>query len=792
MIYFECQKLKVLTLTALLGSLLLISSCGQSLESHLTRGEEYLKARKYDAALMQFRAAVDIDENSKEAQWGLARAYEKQEKFLETIEALRRVIDLAPENLEAQSKLGNYYLLFNPPQIQEAERILADIRKRDPKFIEGHILHASILSIRGKREKEIVPVLRRAISFDKKRTESYLALSRFYMTIDKADEAEATIKEGIKANPGRALGHVEYGRFLTYTDRADEAEKQFVNAVKLEPKDIDTGLAMASFYTTNRQYEKAEKKLLDLARLQENSPESGMDLGNFYRLVDREDDAIRAYQQILTEYKDFARARYALAGIYLGQKDFVRVQEQIDALLSINDQDAEALMIRAKVNLADNKPEEAVKDLEEVLKKQPSLGDALYNMVRARLALGQIDQARAFIGDLEKYHPNFKRLSLVKIEMAFSANEPEKALAEAKSLIFQMERAFSPDVFKAQENEGLRVAGITARGLAYLRLGKIQEAKADLTEVVRLSPDSAGAKVNLAKVYLAGRDLNGAENLYSRALENDKGNFDALSGLVSVLNRRGKFKSAGSRIDANLKSAAGDKNLIAALYFLKSEVFSASGNANAAETELKKSIKEDENYLPSYSAYASLLISRNQTDEALKQYQTVADKKPSPSVYTLIGMLEDGRGKYVEAEKHYRKALEMNPDTPIAANNLAWLIADSGRGNLDEAMRLAREVTMMNPKISSYYDTLGWVYYKKGFRDQAVEQFKKAVALDLGEAQQSGRPTNPGYRLRLGMALHSAGQKVEAKREIAVALSTGNGQFSPKELQSAKQILGES
>ncbi len=241
-----------------------------------------------------------------------------------------------------------------------------------------------------------------------------------------------------------------------------------------------------------------------------------------------------------------------------------------------------------------------------------------------------------------------------------------------------------------------------------------------------------------------------------------------------------------------MKQAGGDKSLVAALHFLKSEVFSSAGSVKAAEIELKKSMAADENYLPSYSAYASLLISRNQTDEALKQYRKVVAKKPSPSVYTLIGMLEDGRGRFAEAEKHYRKALEMNPDTPIAANNLAWLIADTGNGNLDEAMRLAREVTALNPRVSSYYDTLGWVYFKKGFKDQAVEQFKKAVALDAGEAQRAGRTPNPGYRLRLGMALHSAGQTIEAKREIAAALSVGNGQFSPQELKSAKQILGDS
>ena len=47
---------------------------------------------------------------------------------------------------------------------------------------------------------------------------------------------------------------------------------------------------------------------------------------------------------------------------------------------------------------------------------------------------------------------------------------------------------------------------------------------------------------------------------------------------------------------------------------LKSDVFTAQKNLQAAEAELKKAIELDENYLPAYSAYASLLIARNQTD----------------------------------------------------------------------------------------------------------------------------------------------------------------------------------
>ncbi len=790
----ECQRFHTrnLLLTVLTALLILVTACGQSLESHLKRGEEFLQKRKFQDAEMQFRAAMDIDDTSSEAHWGLARSYESQGKFLETVQELKRVTELAPDNLEAKAKLGNYLLLFTPPQIEEAEKVLADIFKLDKNFIEGHILKASILSAQGKPENEVVGVLNHAISLDKKRTESYLALARFYMKSNKAEDAEATIKTAISVNDKRALGYLEYGRFLTFANRRDEAEAPFKKATEVEPKNVEAWESLASHYLGLRQVEKAEQAYKDLVKIQGNSPESRMDLGNFYSVVNRDDDAIKVYQGILSEQTDYARARYKLADIYLEREDFEKVNEEIEILLSVNDSDGEALMLRAKLKLQENKAEEAVADLEEVLKKQPSLQTALFYMSQARLALGEVDQARSFIGDLERFHPKYRRTSLLKIQAAFLANEPQIALQEANKLINSVSRTFSTDTYNAQENEELRVRGITARGIANLTLGNMVAAENDLMEVVRLSPNSAGAKINLARIYVAKRDFAYAGNLYSGALKIEPKNFDALSGIVSVLVKQKNYTGAKGKIDEAVKLNGGDKTNIPAFHYLKSDVFSAENNFAAAVAELKKAIEIDSDYLPAYSAYASLLFSRNQTDAALAQYAKVVEKKPSASIYSLMGMIEDGKKNFDSAEKFYRKALEITPGSPIPANNLAWLMADNNRGNLDEALRLAQETVDRNKNVAGFYDTLGWVNYKKGFYTRAVESFKKAVALDESDSRRDGTKPNSGYRLRLGMALASSGDKNSGRREVAIALRDGLDGLNNKEKQAAKSILAGS
>jgi len=737
---------------------------------------------------MEFRAAADIDRDSAAAHWGLARAFEKLEQFTEAFEELRKTADLAPDNLDAKTKLGNYYLLVSPPMISETEKLLTEIFAKDAGFIEGHILKASLFAVQNKSEKEVLDVLNQAIALNPNRTETYISEARYFMKLNKAAEAEAAIRKGISVSPNAAVGYVEYGRFLGFAKRAAEAEPQFKKATEVEPKNYEARAAIAEFYVAQKQNDKAEAAYRDLVQIQDNSPEARVELANFYAQIGRETESIAIFNQILAETPEYVRARYRLGEIYLEQKDTPRVNEQIEALLKINDKDAEALLLRARLNLQDNHAEDAVKDLEEILKKTPSHRSALFFMTEARLALGQTDQARGFIGDLEKYHPNYLKTRLLKIQAAFAEGSAENAFRLANELYEMSKGIVTDERAMTREIAEIRVRALSARGLANLQLGKTAEAKADLQEVLNNSPRSAGAMVNLAKVFIAEKNPAEALKLYENALAADAKNFDALSGAIGVLNRQKQFAAAHAKVDEFLGKNADRKDVSAALHYLKSDVFIAEKNGDAAEAELKKVLELDENYLPAYAAYASLLIAKNQTDSAIEQYKTAVQKKPSATLFTLLGMLEEARGQAPEAEKNYRRALEITPETPIAANNLAWLIADGGQGNLDEALRLSQGTVNKNSNVAGYYDTLGWVYYKKGLFSPAVEQLKKAVALDDADAKRTGATPNPAYRLRLAAALASSGDKLSARREVETSLQSEQS-LSRKEAQDAKTLL---
>jgi tetratricopeptide (TPR) repeat protein len=179
----------------------------------------------------------------------------------------------------------------------------------------------------------------------------------------------------------------------------------------------------------------------------------------------------------------------------------------------------------------------------------------------------------------------------------------------------------------------------------------------------------------------------------------------------------------------------------------------------------------DPTYVTAYFSLGNIFVNTGQTDRAISEYQEILKRHPDDqTAYTMIGMLEDARKNYDAAAENYKKALEKDPNTIIAANNLAWLYAVTGKGNLDEAVKLAQGVVQKNPNVAGFVDTLGWVYYKKTLYGAAAEQLQKAVELDEQSARVNNGSPTASYHYHLGMALKGKGDTAGAKRELEASI----------------------
>jgi tetratricopeptide (TPR) repeat protein len=731
------------------------SSCStvKAVQAHVDRGEIYLKERRFPEASLEFRSAIELDKTSVAAHFGLARAFEGQGRFSETVDELRRTVELDKTQLESRVKLGNYLLIGQPPQTEETEKLIQEIFAVDPNYIEGHVLRASVMSVNNAATSDVAAQLEKAVSLNPQRVETYLSLARFYDSREKPEEAEKTFGRAFAVNEKSAVAHIEFARFLDSKTRAVEAEKHYLRAAEIAPKDREPLEALAGFYYAHGQLDKAEIAYKNLGNLNPDRPEEKTLLADFYAAVNRPEDARRVYGEILAAKPEFVRARARVGELYLQAGDAEAAGREVTEILSRNNKDVQGLTLRARIALKNGEPDAAIKDLQEALKQEPGNRLALYYMADAQFRAGQTEAARNFIQDLQRYHPNYPHARLLNAQISFAAGEPQKALDQANTLLGELEKAVPDGEISAASLAELRVNALIARGTANLQLGNEQEARNDFLTAQKNAPDSPSVYLSQANAAQRGKNLTEAAGFYEKVLQLDARNFDALSGFVSAKIRQKDFSAAHSRIDRAFSAQQGDNKLQAALFYLKAQIFTAENKTGEAENCLRQSIAVNADYLPAYQAYAALLAANKQIDAAIENYRQILQRDETDEIFTLIGMLEEGRGNADAAVKNYREALRINPNAPVAANNLAWIIADTGRGNLDEAVTLAVTLVEKYPNEPVYADTLGWVFHKKGQKEMAIAQLRRAVSLEDKAAMQAGRAPAQMYKNRLGAIL---------------------------------------
>jgi tetratricopeptide (TPR) repeat protein len=780
-------------LIVIIAAALLMGACTtpeKAKAQHVARGQALLNDKKFQEASLEFRNALQIDDKLADAHWGLANAYEGLQRYQEAFEEMKQVVTLDPNNLDVRVRLGNYYLMGSkqsPAGISEAEHLAKEVLQKDGNHIEGHILMGSVLFAQD-HKTEAFAELNRAIEIDPQRVESYLSLARFHARTNDFTTAESIYQRAISVNGTSALAHYEYGKFLVQLTRLDAAEAEFQKAVQVDGNNRDARFILASFYLVNRRFDKAEDAYKALAELDKDKPEGRSVLADFYSAIGRLDEAIAIYKEVVAKSPDYTAGHYRLAEILLMKGDAAGAKNEIANILRNDAKDRQALILRARTEMQSGEPSDlkvAIEDLKEVLKQEPNSRAGLFFMAEANFRLAEIDQARAFAGDLDRNYPDYLPGKLMQVQINLASGDAKSALQLASQLQERLARTSPDRETSPQMLADLRANTLVAHGSAALQLRDTKTARRDFLAARDAAPNSTEVYVNLASVALAENKPDEAITFYQSALAIDGANFNSLRGMIGIYAAQNRIDQAHARVDQSLSTQPNN----ASLHFLKGQVYGFERNAQGAEAEFRRALEIDGNYLAAYSALGALFVNTNQQDRAIQEYQKIVERRPeNAAAYTLIGMLEMNRQNIDAAVDYYRKALARDDNAIFAANNLAWLYAVYGKGNMDEAVRLAQTAVQANPEIPSFVDTLGWVYYKKGLYGAAAEQLKKAVSVDETLARKGNIVPSPTYRFHLGVALAAKGDKAGARREIETALRLSEKTNFPEANEARKTL----
>ena len=730
--------------------LVVLSSCSSAeakREKHYQKGLDYAAHEKYSEAIIEFRNVLQLDPNNADAKYQLGLAYFKMggaANLRNAFKMFSEAVEKKPDLIDAQIKLANLYLASNDLKSARDKSDLAI--EKEPKNVEALLVKARIEQREGRLE-DAANSFQQALDLDSKRLSTYYELAGLYLLKKDPASAEALLQKALALDPQSIESHINLARFYHYHRQPKEAEAFYQKALALSPKNKSIHLALANFYLIEKRTPEAEAKFVEATRLDPKDPEPFLALGDFYVGLHKAAEAEKAYLEAREARPEWMFSRKKLADFYLNEGKKNEAAGVIDEILAKNANDPEALLLKGRLLLSENKSGDAVVLMRKAVQSEPSLRSGHYYLGLAHLVDHDLQQAKSEFSEALNQNPRETRARMALAQIYLQSRSFDLAVAEAE---------------RAVESEPSNIKALMILGDALLSKGEIKKGEGIYQQILKLAPAEPVGYYRLGLLRRGQKKEQEALSLFEKALSLNTNHVDALAQIVAIDLSKGDSEKALKRITTQIETSP--RNPV--FYDLLAKLYAAKKEYKKAEESYQKAIELDPGYLTAYLDLGNFYAQGKQFDQAIKKLDEAIKVNPNVAqIYMIRGVIYDAQQKYSQAKAEYEKALEIDPRFVPAANNLAWIYAEQG-GNIDRALTLAQMAKEKYPEDPAISDTLGWIFYKKNV-------FLKAVSLLEESAEKL--PKNPIVRYHLGMAYYKSGQNGLAKKELSESLKLGKG-----------------
>ena len=705
-------------------------------DQHLERADAYFKEGKLAEASVEYRSALQYDPRIGRAYFRLGEIADKQEDPMGALQSYIRAAELLPKDIEAQLRAANF--LIAARRYEDARTTALKAVQIDPKNVEAMILVGNASAGLSDYERAITE-LQAAQKLDAADPRIYNNLGWFEAIRGRSEQADIVFRNAVAAAPKSAASHLALANYLTSTGRRDEAEKSLRTAVAVEPTHVPALRAIGWFLTMSNRAKEAEPFLVAAAQHDPKS-DSQILLADFYAWSGRDADAVRVLERLKASGGSVL-ADTRLASIAY-RTDRARAEALVKSALTTNPKSIDARVLDAQMTLDAHKLPEAMTAIESLIKDHPRLSQAHFLHGRALAELGRSAEATKAFNEAIALNPRAVTARLFLAQMQLRSGRAAAAQQIA--------------------NEVLKLApGNPAARLMIVQTlhatGQSDSAARQLADLSKSYQDWTAVHHQAARLAVARSDWTAARAALDRLEALEPESSEAFEGRLAVDLGTKDYKSAFHRLDTRLaKDPKNERVLLVA-----GQVYAAAGDGTRAETTWKQLLSMNPGNNDAYDELGRLYALSGRLDAAEKQFADLAARS-TEGEYGLIlaGVLAHGQGKLDVARQRYEKVLAANPESPVAANNLAWIYAEQG-GNLDMALNLAQTAKRLAPTNPNFIDTLGVVLTKKGLWTAAIAELEEATNMS---------PKNATIHLHLAQALVGSGKGEEARKIAQKAL----------------------
>ncbi len=324
-------------------------------------------------------------------------------------------------------------------------------------------------------------------------------------------------------------------------------------------------------------------------------------------------------------------------------------------------------------------------------------------------------------------------------------------------------------------------------GVVYFRRGNIPIAREIWHKVQKIDPDYATTYYNLGIIAYSEKKYSDAKSLFKRALDKNKRFINALIMLGKIELNSGNRKAAL----AYLEKAYGINKKHQDAWSTLAYAYIQNGDTSNAELILKQNLKSPQalkmlgqieagrghtgaaiQYLTDalaqggdksiYLDIAQLHLDSKECAAAVKTMESYLNRVSYPPAdgWLLAGIAAKECGKLADTKRYFEQGVKYYPRDPLLRFNLGQVyfyekdyagadrvwsaladtvhdpslyylraVAARKQNDLEAAEKYIHSALMLDTK-AEYLDFLGVVLYEKGDKEDAVIQFKKALALN--------------------------------------------------------------
>lgn len=147
------------------------------------------------------------------------------------------------------------------------------------------------------------------------------------------------------------------------------------------------------------------------------------------------------------------------------------------------------------------------------------------------------------------------------------------------------------------------------------------------------------------------------------------------------------------------------------------------------------------------------------------------------SIYQEVASIYLNKGQYQKAIDLYKKALNINPDSPQTWYKLGRTYIELK--DYQKAIDCYRQVLKIDPGSIIVLNDLGWVYEVTGDYQKSIEYFLKYLKYN---------PDDPEIYFKLGIVYLEAKNSPEAKEKLAIAKKLAKKQNKPQLLGHIEEV----